>query len=255
MRAFYLAIAAAMAMAGTVNAATLHEGTGRAEFSDSWKSPTIVDAGFDRVSGSWSGWNDYDILGFTSLRTGAQTITLSFSPSKPIGLFDLGFAAGGSLHYQLAAPGHSAWEGTQFGSVDMSYWNRKGDFTYSLSFGDDFRGVLYLALYGTHGSLNYTIHAPGNALPRPAPQPAPLPPVDVPAVPALPVTPAQPAPLPLPVDPILSGSENPEQTAGDMYVGDVVQPAPVPLPAGLALLPAGLAALALLRRRRSGALA
>lgn len=197
MRTYCLAAAIAMLTAGTVTAATLTEGTGAAEFSGDWKNPVLVDAGHDRIAGSWNGGNDHDILGFTHLRKGAQTVTLSFSPLTPIGDRDWSFSAGGSLFHQFDAPLYSAWEGNQFGSVNMQHSNRDGDFTYSLRLGDDFKGVLYLGLYGTHGSLNYTIDVPGNAL-------------DVPGV----------------------------------------QPAPVPLPAGAVLLPAGLAALAVLRRRK-----
>lgn len=196
MRAFFPAIAAAMLTAGTACAATLTEGAGSAEFSGDWKSPTMIGAGIDRISGSWNVQNDYDILGFTALKAGAQTITLSFSPQTPIGDTDWSFSAGGSLYYQTAAPRYSAWEGKQFGTVNMQHWNRKDDFTYSLQLGEDFGGILYLSLYGTHGSLNYNIDVPGNAVPDP-------------------------------------------------------QPAPVPLPAGAALLPAGLAALAFLRRRKA----
>lgn len=198
MRTSCLAAAIALAAVGPVAAATLTEGTGAAEFSGDWKNPTLVETGFDRISGSWAGANDYDILGLTHLRPGAQTVTLSFLPLTPIGDRDWSFSAGGSLYYQFDAPRYSAWEGKQFGSVNMQHWNRNGDFTYALDLGDDFLGVLYLGLYGTHGSLNYTIGAPGNAVAEPA-----------------------------------------------------LQPAPVPLPAGAALLPVGLAALAFLRRRKA----
>lgn len=194
MRVFGLAIATTLLAAGAVSAATLTEGSA-GDFSGDWKSPTLVAAGVDHISGSWDVQNDYDILGFTSLKTGAQTVTLTFSPKTPIGETDWSFSAGGELRYQTYAPKYSAWEGTTFGTVNMQHWNRNGDFTYTLNLGDDFGGVLYLGLYGTHGSLNYNIAAPGNAVAEP-------------------------------------------------------QPAPVPLPAGAALLPAGLAALAFLRRRR-----
>ena len=197
MRVFRRAAALAVTMAGAAGAATLHEGTGADAFSGDWKNPTVVAAGIDTISGSWNGQNDYDMLSFTSLKKGAQTVTLSFSPMRPIGDTDWSFSAGGSLYYKTSAPQYSAWEGTQFGSVNIQHWNRTKDFTYSLNLGDDFGGVLYLSLYGTHGSLNYNISVPGNALSEPEPQPA-----------------------------------------------------PVPLPAGAALLPGGLAALAVLRRRK-----
>ncbi|WP_295042293.1 hypothetical protein [uncultured Paracoccus sp.] len=190
MRAFGLAIATTLLAAGAVSAATLTEGS--TDFSGNWKAPTIVAAGVDQISGSWGWQNDYDILGFTSLKPGAQTVTLTFSPKTPIGDKDWSFSAGGKLYYQTYAPKYSAWEGVQFGAVGIHHSNRNGDFTYDLKLGKDFAGVLYLGLYGTHGSLNYNIDVPGNA-----------------------------------------------------------QPAPVPLPAGAALLPAGLAALAFLRRRKA----
>lgn len=198
MRASCLAFAFVLLAAGTVGASTLTEGAGSAEFSGDWKSPTLVGAGPDRIAGRWSGGNDHDLLGFTGLRKGAQTVTLRFSPLAPIGATDWSFSTGGSLRYQFEAPRYGAWEGREFGSVNMQHWNRNGDFTYLLQLGDDFMGVLYLGLYGTHGSLNYNIGLPGNAM-----------------------------------------------------ADQDVQPAPVPLPMGGALLPAGLAALALLRRRRS----
>lgn len=178
MKAFCLAAVAALATAGAVGAATLGEGTGSAEFSGDWRNPTVVEAGFDRISGSWSGAGDHDILGFTSLRKGAQTITLGFSPKSPIGESDWGFATGGKLYYQFSAPRH-AWDGTLFGSVDVQHWNRRNDFTWSLQLGDDFGGILYLSLFNTHANtgagLNYSIDAPGNAPAGPQPAPVPLP--------------------------------------------------------------------------------
>lgn len=202
MRASCLLVVTTLLGAGAAGAATLTEGIGAAEFSGDWKNPTIVAAGVDSISGSWDVQNDYDILGFTTLKTGAQTLTLTFSPKAPIGATDWSFSAGGDLFYQFAAPRYSAWEGKQFGAVNMQHANRYDEFTYALKLGDDFAGTLYLGLYGTHGSLNYNISVPGNA-------------------------PTQPAPA------------------------SVRPPAPVPLPAGVALLSTGLAALALLRRRKS----
>lgn len=195
MRAFGLAFATTLLAAGAVSAATLTEAD-FGEFSGDWKSPTVVAAGIDRIAGSWNVGNDYDILGFTSLKAGAQTVTLTFSPRTPIGDTDWWFSAGGELRYQTQAPKYSAWEGAGFGTVNIQHGKRNDDFTYTLSLGDDFAGVLYLGLYGTYGSLNYNIAVPGNAAAE-------------------------------------------------------AQPAPVPLPAGAALLPAGLAALAFLRRRKA----
>ncbi|MFC3168198.1 VPLPA-CTERM sorting domain-containing protein [Paracoccus fontiphilus] len=194
MRVICLAMAAAMLSAGAVGAATLKEGFGADEFSGDWKKPTMIAAGVDGISGSWGSHNDYDILGFR-LKGGAQTVTLTFSPKAPIGDRDWSFSAGGEIHYQTFAPRYGIWEGMKIGKVDMTHATRGNDFTYTLSLDEKFDGLLYLSLYGTHGSLNYNISVPGNAL-----------------------------------------SE--------------AQPAPVPLPAGAALLPAGLAAMALLRRRR-----
>lgn len=195
MRALAFALAASVLSAGAVSAATLNEGA--ADFSGDWTKPTIVASGNDQISGSWSGGNDYDLLGFTSLKAGAQTITLTFSPKTPIGKTDWSFSAGGELKYQTYAPKYGAWEGSTFGYVGINH-DKPDAVTYTLKLGDDFAGVLYLGLYGTYGSLNYNISVPGNA-----------------------IADAQP------------------------------EPAPVPLPAGAALLPAGLAALALLRRRKT----
>ncbi|PZR00834.1 MAG: hypothetical protein DI533_10020 [Cereibacter sphaeroides] len=196
--------------AGAAQAATVSEAE-YGDFSSNYLSPTVVANGATTVSGVWAAGGDYDLLAFTGLKSGAQTVTLSFSPLSPIGDTDWSFSAGGSVLYKTTPFQWSAWEGTYLASVGIQHWNRNSVFDYVINLDDSFAGQLYLGLFGTYGTLKYTIAAPGNAALAVV-----LPPVEQP----LPQTP------------------------------DVDAPAPVPLPAAAPLMIAGLGALGLARLRR-----
>jgi hypothetical protein len=171
-------LAAAFTMfAGLAQAATVSEAE-YGEFSNDFRAPSVIENGTTIVSGVWSVGGDYDLIALTGMAPGAQKITLSFKPLSPVGPTDWGFSAGGVVNYKTAPFQWSAWEGKTLANVGITHGNRDGLFDYELSLGDDFAGQLYLGLFGTHGSLAYTITAPGNAAPTVAPQitaPAPAP--------------------------------------------------------------------------------
>lgn len=151
-----------LALAGAVSAATLSEAD-VGDFSGDFLKPTVIANGATTVTGLWSQGNDYDLLAFTGLKKGAQSLTLSFAPTSPIGSTDYSFAAGGTILYKTSAFLYSAWEGTYLAGVGIQHWNRNGVFDYEIRLGDSFDGALYLGLFGTYGTLKYTITAPGNA--------------------------------------------------------------------------------------------
>jgi hypothetical protein len=171
-------------LAGLAQATTISEAD-YGEFSNDFRAPSVIENGTTIVSGVWSVGGDYDLIALTGMAPGAQKVTLSFKPLSPIGPMDWGFAAGGVVNYKTAPFQWSAWEGKTLARVGIDHANRNGLFDYELDLGEDFAGQLYLGLMGTHGSLAYTITAPGNAAPTVAPQisaPAPAPaPVPLPA--------------------------------------------------------------------------
>jgi hypothetical protein len=173
-------LAAAFALvAGMAQAATVTEAA-YGEFSGDFRAPSVIGTGATTVGGVWTA-GDADLLAFTGLAKGAQTLTLSFKPLSPIGPTDWSFSAGGVVNWKTTPFQWSAWEGTQLANVGIAHWNRNGVFDYTLTLGDDFGGALYLGLFGTHGTLGYTITAPGNAAPA-----------------ILPAAPEVPAAVPLP---------------------------------------------------------
>lgn len=160
----------AIAFAGSASAATLSESS-FGDFSGDFHAPTVIGNGATVVDGVWSGGGDTDLLAFTGLASGAQTVTLSFAPLSPIGDTDWSFSAGGVVNYKTTPFQYSAWEGTTLANVGIAHWNRNGVFDYTINLDNSFAGSLYLGLFGTYGSLKYTISAPGNAAPVVVPPP------------------------------------------------------------------------------------
>ncbi len=133
-----------------------------ADFSNSWAAPTVIGTGFDQVQGT-GGANNYDILAFTGMAAGAQTVSLTFA--APSGI-DWSYAAGGNVLYSTQ-PFRWGWDGMTAGVVSLGYANPSQ--TISLALGPSFGGTLYLGLYFTYGQdLGYTVSLPGNAAPPPA---------------------------------------------------------------------------------------
>jgi len=89
-------LAVALTAASAAGASTLTENS-LGDFSGNFSKPTVIATGVERIEGTWSGGNDYDILAFMGLRSGAQEVTLSFAPNTPIGNKDWGFSAGGNV--------------------------------------------------------------------------------------------------------------------------------------------------------------
>lgn len=171
-----LAAGLGLAMTSAAAAATLNE-TDLGDFSGTFSAPTVIANGATTVNGVWADGNDDDLLALTGLQSGAQSVTLSFAPLAPIGDTDWSFSAGGTVTYKTSPFQYSAWEGTTLADVSIQHWNRNSVFDYTITLGDDFAGALYLGLFGTFGTLKYSISVPGNAavLPPDAGPPAAVP--------------------------------------------------------------------------------
>ena len=151
-------LAASPAVAATISELGFPGG----DFSGSFSAPSVIGNGFDIVQGSGSA-NNYDLLAFTGLAAGAQTVTLDFA--APSGI-DWSYAAGGNVLYSTQ-PFNWAWDGTSAGNVSIGYANPTQSL--SLALGPGLAGTLYLGLYFPYGQdLGYTISLPGNVAPPPA---------------------------------------------------------------------------------------
>ncbi len=179
VRAVALAAAGAVAMTGSVSAATLNEASlAGGAFSSSWSAPTEIGAGYETVSGTGF-QNVKDIFVFTGLKAGAQTLTFDFT--APAGI-DQSYSAGGSVNYGFSPFKHE-WDGQAAGWVQVDFYKTAQKVV--LTLGESFSGALYVALNFTHGAnLAYNIDAPGNYV--------------------APTTPA--APIPLPAGVLLIGT-------------------------------------------------
>ena len=145
----------------SASASTLAESSisGR-DFSGDWKNFTSVGQSVTSVRGTWSGSNDYDFLAFEGLASGAQTVTLTFSPKPP--LTD-SYSGGGVVQWSTSAPLYSAWGDTTLGSINFV----AGQFdpvSLVLKLGETFAGKLYLSLLGTNSyPVKYEISLSGGS--------------------------------------------------------------------------------------------
>ena len=167
IKQFFGAAIAALVLGGAVQAATVSEGDiAGGEYSSNWAAPTAIDAGVTSLMGSGAG-NAYDILSFTGLPTGAQTLTLNFSAPDGIGY---SYSAGGAIRIS-PEPFRWSWDGQDAGAFNLNYW-QPGQ-TVEVSLDDSFGGDLYLGLYFTHGSgISYNAALP-TAVSSVAPVPVP----------------------------------------------------------------------------------
>ena len=116
-RGFSAGLLAAGLAALPAGAATISElALPGADFSNSWAAPTVIGTGFDQVQGT-GGANNYDILAFTGMAAGAQTVSLTFA--APSGI-DWSYAAGGNVLYSTQ-PFRWGWDGMTAGVVSLGY--------------------------------------------------------------------------------------------------------------------------------------
>lgn len=158
-----MAVMAALAAAPAA-AATLTEWDA-GDFSNDWRSFTVVGNGFTTVAGTGS-QNDADHFVLTGLAPGAQTLTFTFSGGAGKGH---SFAAGTVVQFAFAPFRWSAWEGKTAGTAALN--SRRLTDTVTLTLDQGFAGPLYLALYHTHGALDWSLDVPGNAALAPLPPP------------------------------------------------------------------------------------
>jgi hypothetical protein len=162
------------ALSATLSEASLPGGS----FSSAWSNPTIISNGYDTITGTGAG-NQFDILAFTGLASGAQSLTFNFAAPSGIGW---SYAAGGNLLFSTQ-PFRWGWDGTTFGVVNSNYYSPNQQVVLNLNAA--FTGTLYVGLYFTYGSnLGYSISVPGNVAPPPPPPP-PVTGVPLPAAGAL----------------------------------------------------------------------
>ncbi len=158
-RRLVLAAAACAAfVGGAAHAATVTEAdVAGGAFSSDWSAPTEITAGFGTITGTGNA-GAFDMLVFTGLPDGAQTLSFTISAPDNIGF---SYAAGGALRLS-DQPFRYQWDGERVGRIGIGYRNPSQ--TFDLTVDDSFSGNLYLGLYFTYGSgLSYSIYIPSNA--------------------------------------------------------------------------------------------
>ena len=158
-------------MALAASAATVAEADFGA-FSGDWANPTVLADDVTAISGTTAG-NIFDIFRLAVPAAGGE-LTLTFGAGDRMGY---SYSAGTTVKYSYA-PFPWGWSGDTLGAVQIAWWSQ-ADKTLSLTL-DPMRGeALYLALYNTHGAMDYGISGfgrPGAGIATPdAPLPATVP--------------------------------------------------------------------------------
>lgn len=166
---------------GPVQAATLSEAEAGG-FSHDWAKPTVV-TGVTSVSGTTDG--GYDIFRF-DLPLGSRSVSIGFSAGDRMGY---SYSAGSTVMYSFTGFPWG-WSGSTLGVAQID-WQQPLDDALTLTLDDAFAGTLFLALYNTHGVMNYTISGLSDPPARGEASAA---------------APAVPAPVPLPAGIVLLGS-------------------------------------------------
>lgn len=169
--ALAVALAVALAaLASPVSAATVNEGSfAGGDFSNRVLTPTAIASGIRTVTGTLRR-GDRDVLSFTGMKTGAQTVTLNLLATGAGPLWT------GGLRYSTT-PFRNSASGTLGGSIMML--NTPPvlvSMTQTLSFnlGATFGGTLFLMLNLQRGTgASYSLNIPGN-VPAAVPLPASL---------------------------------------------------------------------------------
>lgn len=180
-------------------------------FSGDWAHPSALADDVTAISGT-TGGNLYDIFRLAVPAAGGS-LALTFGAG---GRMEDSYSAGTTVNYSYA-PFPWGWAGETLGTVQIARWN-EGNKSLSLVL-DPARGdTLYLALYNTHGVMDYTVTGFGRAAPGGA------------------IQPDAPAPVPLPAAALLLGT-----ALGGMGLAAVARrprrrPAPPPAPGALRIL-------------------
>ena len=168
IKALALSAVAAVMMSVPSQGATVNEGT-LGDFSNNYATPTVIGNGFETVTGATS-VGDLDFVQFSGLASGAQTVSVTFTPAS-LGTL---FISSGTLRYSTQ-PFTSSTSGTSAGNFSIYDFGLFSSTTQTLSFNLDssFNGSLFVSLSLALGSpVNYSISIPGNAYVAPVPLPA-----------------------------------------------------------------------------------
>ena len=168
IKALALSALAAVMMSVPSQGATVNEGT-LGDFSDNYAAPTVIGNGYETVNGSASVGN-LDFVEFNGLASGAQTVSVTFTPAS-LGTL---FISSGTLRYSTQ-PFTTSTDGTLAGAFSIYDFGFFSSTTQTLSFNLDsaFNGSLFVSLSLALGSpVSYSISIPGNAYVAPVPLPA-----------------------------------------------------------------------------------